>query len=378
MGCFANGDSLDELESLVILAGTPRLGSIKIRLLLNHFGSAREVLNAPIGEIEKLPGFGPKIASDWKTWERDKRWKEDLTLTEKHQVKIIPFTSGEYPKPLLEIHDFPIVLYVKGELTPQDKRSIAIVGTRQASIYGNELACTIAKDLALSGYTIVSGLARGIDTSAHQGALLTGRTLAVIGSGLANIYPRENFALAGKIQEKGAVISEFPMSTPPDRQNFPQRNRIVSGMTLGTLLIEAPLKSGAMITMELAQKQKRALFALPNRVDNENAKGNHQLIKSGRAHLVESADDVIAFFEQEKDLFGPVTKHSASAPSIPLSLEEENFLKMLPVEESSIETIVTLTKLPIMKLNVLLMSLVLKKVIKEFPGKIYKKILYAR
>ena len=167
------------------------------------------------------------------------------------------------------------------------------------------------------------------------------------------------------------------MRTPPDRQNFPQRNRIVCGMTLGTVLIEAPLKSGAMITMEKAEAQGRPLFALPGRVDNENAKGNNRLIKSGRALLVETAEEVAASLDGERDLFGSFQKPHA-IPVVRLEPEEENLLNMLPAEEISIEKIAAMTKLPMMKLNVLLMSLILNKVIKEFPGKIYKKSMRAR
>lgn len=368
---------MNELEALTILAGTPLLGSIKIRLLIDYFGSAQKALEADATEIEQLRGFGPKLVSSWGAWKQNNRWEEEFKLAAKLGMRIIPYTSLEYPKSLREIDDFPVILYIKGSLLPEDLNSLAIVGTRQASIYGNECAFEIAKDLASAKYTIISGLARGIDTSAHQGALLGGRTIAVIGSGLANIYPRENVALADRISEKGAVISEFSLTTPPDRHNFPQRNRIVSGMSrLGTLLIEAPLKSGAMITMEKAEAHKRPLFALPHRVDHANAKGNHELIKTGRAKLVESALDIRAAFEHNLDLFG--RKETQTSPSIFLTSEEEALLKLLPVEETNIEKIEHLTKLPIMKLNVLLMSLILKNVIKEFPGKIYKKLSNAR
>lgn len=369
---------MKELEALAILTGTPLLGSIKIRLLVQRFGSASEALNASIHEIEELPGFGQKICSGWGWWKSDRSWLNDLELADQQGVRLISFNSPEYPKRLLDTHDFPILLYVKGELQKRDSdNGIAIVGTRNASIYGRTQAESFGHDLAAVKYSVVSGLARGIDTAAHIGALHAGRTIAVIGSGLANIYPRENLSLAEKIAENGAVISEFSMRTPPDRQNFPRRNRIVSGMTRCALLIEAPIKSGAMITMDQAEAQGRPLFALPNRVDDVNAKGNHCLIKSGRASLVEEAADIIAAMDGEKDLFGPFDKKTAPA-RVFLEPEEENLLKLLSNEEAGIEKIASITKLPMMKLNVLLMSLVLKKVIKEFPGKIYKRVLPAR
>lgn len=360
---------MNELEAFVILTSIPHLGSIKIRQLLNLFGSAAEAIQATPKEISLLPGF-ERILPYWQSWEKDDKWKHDLMLVEKLHAELVPFTDLRYPKALLEISDHPALLYIKGTLKPQDHRSIAIVGTRQASIYGNETAHSIAKQLVSHGFTVVSGLARGIDTSAHLGALEGGgRTQAVIGSGLSRIYPAENQSLAEKITTQGTLISEFSMATPPDRQNFPQRNRIVSGMTLGTLLIEAPIKSGAMITMQKALDQKRKLFALPGRVDNENFKGNHLLIKNGHAHLIENAADIAAHFQSFFQL----------APQMPLisiqfDEEEHSLLRQMPNEEIGIDALVLLTAIPVQHINRILMGLMLKKAIKEFPGKIYKKI----
>ena len=288
---------MTELEALAVLTTIPRLGPIKIRLLLQHFGSATQALEASSNEIEKLPSFGENIGSAWKTWRQNRDWRENLDLAAKLGVKLIPYTSASYPKRLLEIADFPVLLYVLGEIKAADLRSLAIVGTRFASEYGLASAQKLGQELAEMGFSIVSGLALGIDTAAHKGALQTGRTIAVIGSGLNHIYPSENADLAKRISERGALISEFPMTTPPERQNFPQRNRIVSGMTLGTVLIEAPLKSGAMITVEKALTQKRRTYALPGRTDQETFKGNHHLIKNGRAALIENAQDVAESFE---------------------------------------------------------------------------------
>lgn len=356
---------MEELAALVSLTETPLLGSIKIRLLLQRFGSAIESLNANPKEIMELPGFTPKVMQGWK-----KGTSRSLELVDRLNFQIIPFTSPKYPKRLLELTDHPILLYIKGEIKNSDQQSIAVVGTRQASLYGNDMASKISQELASSGITVVSGLARGIDTQAHYGALKSGRTIAVIGSGLANIYPHENVPLAEKICENGALISEFPPETPPDRQNFPQRNRIVSGMTMGTLLIEAPVKSGAMITMQRAKEQGRKLYALPGRVDSDSFKGNHYLIKNGDAELIEDARDILNSFN------GLFTYQGAPAPKpmAPLEKEEEHLLSLLPNEELSIGEIIKISNLPIFKLNILLMSLVLKKVVREHPGKIYKRV----
>lgn len=363
---------MNELEALTILTTMPLLGSIKIRLLLQTFGSALKALEADPEEVAALPGFGQKISSNWYHWKKDCLWQKNLELADRLNVRIISFTSPEYPKKLLEVYDHPILLYVMGTLKKEDANSIAIVGTRQATIYGMEMGDAIAQDLAGMRYTVVSGLARGIDTAVHEGALKRGRTIAVIGSGLADIYPRENISLAHRIATgNGAVISQFPMTSPPDRQNFPQRNSTVSGMTLGTLLIEAPLKSGAMITMERAGEQKRKRFALPGRVDWENFTGNHALIKNQEAQLIENAYDIQNSFES---LFLDGQRISRPKEGILLEPEESEFLSRMPRQEISIEELLQATKMPIKKLNILLMSLLLKKAIKEFPGKLYKRV----
>ncbi len=270
---------MEECEALMVLSGTADLGPVKIQQLLLQHGSAVEVL--------KAEGI----------WINHSYWKEHFRLVEQLDIDVIPFTGPRYPKRLLELSDHPIILYVKGSLKPCDQQSIAVVGTREPSDYGKKMAKTISKDLAANGFTVISGLAHGIDTEAHKGALQKGRTIAVMGSGLAQIYPIENKQLADIIAEKGAVISEFPMLATPDRQHFPRRNRIVSGMSLGVFLVEAPQKSGAMITMKNAFSQGKTLFALPGPVDYDSFKGNHMLIKGGKALLVENGEDIVGRFD---------------------------------------------------------------------------------
>lgn len=364
----------NEIEALAILASTPSLGTVKIKILLSRYGSACNALKANPIDLSQLPGFTPKILDNWGRWPNKRSCQEDLELAHKQGVQIIPFNEPSYPRRLLEITDHPPILYVLGELKPQDSQSIAIVGTRQASIYGLEMAELFSERLAAKGFTVISGLARGIDTAAHKGALKGGRTIAVIGSGLSHLYPQENAPLAKQISTRGALISEFPMRTPPDKPNFPQRNRIVAALTLGTLLIEAPEKSGAMLTMERARKFGRPCFAIPGRLDSENFQGNHSLIKAGYAKLVVNSEDIASSFES---LFSTHPMSSSPVkPQISLEPEERNLLSLLPNEELSIEEIIGITKLSVMKLNVLLMSLVIKKVIKEYPGKLYKKIAW--
>lgn len=364
---------MNELEALLIINSLSYIGSIKGRLLIQHYGSASAALQAPLEEIATFPGFGPKVLQAWKKGLEKGEWRQNLILAERLQTQIIPFTSPHYPKRLLEINDYPLILYVQGLLVKEDDRCLAIIGTRQASIYGQEIAKELSIKLTQAGFTIVSGLARGIDTAAHQGALEKGRTLAVLGSGLTCIYPNENAALARTIQQRGALITEFDMTTPPDRHNFPRRNRIVSGMTMGTILIEAPKQSGAMLTAELAIKQGRPVFALPGRVDQDSFKGNHTLIKEHKAELIENVEDILKTFD---NCSLPLVFKPTNKPTCFLEREEEELLKQMPAQEVSVEELILGLQLPIAKLNGLLMSLVLKKVIKEYPGKIYKKISF--
>lgn len=362
---------MSELEALICLNSIPGIGSIKIRLLIQFYGSALRAIEAPLSEIGTFPGFGPKILSGWEKTLREEKWKHDLVLAKRFETEIIPFNHSSYPKRLLETIDFPLILYVRGTLKKEDQLSLALIGTRSPTLYGKEMAKRFSRELAQSGYSIVSGLARGIDTAVHEGALEGGRTIAVLGSGLASLYPPENAMLAEAIKKNGAVISEFPMETSPERHHFPQRNRIVSGMTLGTFVIEAPLQSGAMLTAERAIGQTRPVFALPGRVDSDCFKGNHALIKEGKAKLVEGVEDILRHY----DHFSlPLSFKSSPEPLIRLENEEEFLYSRLPSYELTIEELVSRLQWPITKLNVLLMSLVLKKMIKEYPGKIYKKI----
>ncbi|SCA64155.1 Protein smf [Chlamydiales bacterium SCGC AG-110-P3] len=362
--------TISETQALIVLNNTPGLGPVKIRHLITHCGTPTAVLQASATALEQVPGIGSRIATAITGWQQSPTWHADIEAAERMDVEVIPYTDSRYPKRLLTLKDHPVLLYVAGTLTPADGHSIAVVGTRNATHYGREMAHQISKDLPRGDFTVISGLARGIDTAAHRGALDgKGRTIAVIGSGLAKLYPEENAGLAEMITQHGAVISEYPMLTPPDRQQFPQRNRIVSGLTLGTLLIEAPTRSGAMITMDRAETQGRRLFALPGRVDVETFRGNHLLIKSGRAQLIENGADIAEAFDS---LFTAGQALSKPARGL-LNEDERKLLELLPSKELPIDDIVNITKLPIMKLNVLLMSLIIKKQIKEFPGKIYKK-----
>jgi DNA processing protein len=333
---------MNEFLALHTLFHTPQLGPVRIRKLIQEFGSCLNACQA-------------------KDLKQNDHAKRDLEIADKCNVSIIAFFDPLYPKELLSINNFPPLIYVKGKFNNQKK--IAIVGTRNATIYGLETARKIAHDLSLNDITIVSGLARGIDTEAHIGALKSGYTYAVLGSGLLNIYPKENISLASEIKDNGILISEFAMQTPPSRENFPKRNRIVSGLSESILLIEAPKKSGAMLTMEIAKGQNKKLFALPGRTDSSSFEGNLELLHSGAAKIARNATDLIG---QDKINNAPLSN------IMQLSKDEAFIIKLLPSQEISIEELSRRADLPISKLNVVLMGLVLKKVIREYPGKIYK------
>ncbi len=284
-------------------------------------------------------------------------------------VDIIEYGSSAYPASLCALPDPPLVLYRKGQLPSLSNPSIAIVGTRTASVYGRSSAKEFASICGRRGIPVVSGLARGIDTEAHEGALEYGQTIAVIGSGLAHIYPKENRALSEKICERGALFSEYPLFTPPDRFQFPRRNRLIAALAEGTLLIEAPIKSGALGTMNWAIRLGKLCFALPGRADCETFKGNHHLIKLGKAKLVENGDEMISLLRPGK-FIEPRLKDSV----VDLSPAESELLHKFPQSEIFFDELALLTQLPVATLTALLMRLRIKNIIREFPGKLFKKV----
>ncbi|NQT23051.1 MAG: DNA-protecting protein DprA [Candidatus Omnitrophica bacterium] len=233
------------------------------------------------------------IAKNLKTYSSANSLDKEIELIEKLGIKVITIDDKEYPSNLKHIYNPPKVLYVKGKIVPKDHYSIAVVGARKSSTYGRETAARLARELAEKSITVVSGMARGIDTYAHRGALESGgRTIAVLGCGINIIYPPENKSLMEEISKSGAVISEFPINTPPLRRNFPMRNRIISGLSFGVVVVEAAEKSGSLITASLALEQGREVFSVPGRVDTRLSRGTLALIKEG-AKLVENVDDIL-------------------------------------------------------------------------------------
>lgn len=275
------------------------IGPVLCKRLLEALGSPEAILQAHPGRLAAVEGIGTIRANQIVTSapETFAAAQEELEKAHKHAITLLPFSDPRYPPALKTIPDPPLVLYLRGDLQPADAVAIGIVGARKCTLYGREQAQRLAAQLAERGFTIISGGARGIDTCAHLGALqVGGRTVVVTGCGLLNCYPPENDHLYERIvkEGRGAIISELPLEAPPAKENFPPRNRIIAGMSLGILVVEANLQSGSLITARLAAGDYgREVFALPGRVDSAASAGTHHLIKSATAHLVESADDVL-------------------------------------------------------------------------------------
>lgn len=359
---------MTNVEQLLILNMIEDLGSVRIRNLLEHFGSLDKIFQAGAKDIERVKKIGPVIAPNVVQSIKDINIKEELKLIKKHKLKVISFLDDDYPKNLKNIYDPPVVLYIKGEILPEDDLGVAIVGSRLASFYGLQQAERLGFELALRGITVTSGLARGIDSSAHKGALKAkGRTLAVLGSGILNIYPEEHAVLADEISKSGAVISEFPMKTIPHRGHFPKRNRIISGLSLGVVVVEAARRSGALITADSAMDQGRDVFALPGKVDSVTSVGTNKLIKQG-AKLVASVEDII----EELNLPGKV-----EAKKILPKLDKTQTLvyNLLSSEPNHIDGLQRLTNMNITELSRILLDMEIKKFIRQLPGKNFVKNL---
>jgi DNA processing protein len=287
-------DNSSEILDDILLSMIEGVGSRTYLRLLERFGNSTEILNASYHDLSGFEFLKPDTASQLASARQNFDPKVVLELCQRNQIDIIPLHSSQYPEPLRTIYDPPPILYVKGKILPQDTFSIAVIGTRRSSAYGCRQTNRLATALSGNGFTIISGLALGIDGVAHRAALKSNaRTLAVLGSGHHRIYPPEHETLAEQIvQSGGAVLSEYPPLHQSAKWTFPQRNRIVSGLSLGVLVVESPLRSGAMISARIAGEQGRDLFAVPGSIESPNSQGCHQLIRDG-AYLVESADDIL-------------------------------------------------------------------------------------
>ena len=394
-------------EACLAINMIPKVGPVRLRRLLSVFGEPQAVLRAPADRLGAVEGIGPELARRIVTWEEQVDLPAELARMQEAGVHALTTESDVYPALLRSIHDPPIVLYVWGELAAADAQSVGVVGSRQSSFYGVETAKKLSYQLAGAGYTIFSGLARGIDTAAHQGAVAAkGRTVAVLGCGLNQIYPPENFALAERIAEgHGAVVSEFPMGVPPDKTTFPMRNRIISGCSLGVLVVEAGLQSGALISASQAAEQGRTVFAVPGQIDRPSSQGTNRLIQQG-AKLVMEAGDILEELTMLPGLapVAPAPRFAAptpalvtpapspktvalapppvdSSPPVPspaetpgLTTDEQAVYAAVDREETPVDRIITSCGLPTPLVSSTLFALQLKKLIKQLPGKHYVRL----
>lgn len=365
---------MTDLEACLILNMLPKMGPVRFRKLLDAFGDPQQILAASSDQLSAAEGISVGLAKVISHWEHYADIESELQRMETAGVRAISMLSEEYPPLLREIYDPPIVLYVWGQLNANDRTALGVVGSRQASYYGNECAKKLAYQLAYAGLTIVSGLARGIDTAAHQGALAaSGRTIAVMGCGLSTIYPAENFTLAERIVASGAVVSEFPMSVTPDRQTFPMRNRIISGCSLGLLVVEAGANSGAIISANQALEQGRAVFSVPGQIDRPGSLGSNRLIQQG-AKLVIDSDDILS----ELNL-GISKRPTDSSPTAGLRIQqltpdEAVVLQAIEEVETAIDSVIQKCGLPTARVTSILCSLEIKKVVRQLPGKQYVRV----
>jgi DNA processing protein len=348
------------------------LGSVSYCNLIRKFGTPGSIFKASIQELEAVGGIRPKVIEEIKAFNRADRVAQELEHMRRHQVSLVAFVDDNYPAQLLHIYDPPPFLYVKGELQQGDKLAVAVVGSRFASHYGKITTEKISQDLAREGITIVSGMARGIDSSAHKAALAAGgRTIAVLGCGIDVNYPAENKKLKEEIASQGAIISEFPFSTPPASSHFPMRNRIISGLSLGVVVIEASHRSGSLITARLALEQGRDVFAVPGSIGSLRSRGTHRLIKDG-AQLVEDARDILTeLLPQMKDRAPSVGVHQDSKEMV--SEEAQRILDVLEQGHVQIDSITTQTGLPSSQVSSTLLDLELKEIIRQLPGKVFIK-----
>jgi DNA processing protein len=371
------------LESLVALNSLPKIGPVRIRRLLDHFGTAEAVLSARKDRLTRIDGIGPELAAILTGWEDHCDPAAELREVAERGLSLITADDPVFPAALREAYDAPVLLYVWGRLEPGDRHAIGIVGTRRASAYGKSATKKIGFQCAHAGFTVISGLARGIDTTAHEAALAAGgRTVAIIGSGLAKLFPAENLGLAEKIADgRGAVVSEFPLHTSPDKKTFPQRNRIVAAWSRALIVAESPVWSGSLITANLASEYGRSVYAIPGPITSPTSAGCHRLIREGATLLTDGAEllDDLGGLGLESAPAGKsaaaatsASNRPAAAPTAPdlpeLAAEERHIFDALGETETGIDQLIEATGLPAATVSATLLKLEMKRLVRPLPG----------
>ena len=359
------------------LRSIPGVGIVLGQRLLQRFGGPAAVFKASVHDLAGVKGITLAMAraiAGFRDWDK---LEERLGQLKAQGADLVTRDDLHFPAGLKQIPYPPLLLYIRGSLTPADSLAVAIVGTRGASYYGLKAARRLAGALAARGVTVVSGLARGIDTAGHQGALeMSGRTLAVLGCGLDVVYPPENLKLYQEIPEHGALVSEFPLGAPPEARNFPMRNRIISGLSLGVVVIEAGVKSGTGITVRYALDQGREVFAVPGPIDSPTSTGPHRLIQEG-AKLVQDVEDILNELPALRRAPGPLFASTAGAdrvaeaPGVSRAAPEDPLLPLLGSEPLQLEELVRAAHLPVQDVLARLTLLELQGLVKELPGKCY-------
>ncbi|MFA7228134.1 MAG: DNA-processing protein DprA [Melioribacteraceae bacterium] len=364
----------ETLSILKLLLNIEGIGPHKIFSLLAQFHDFESIINARYESLIQVEGIssilGGKIHSSKNELKKiGGDLERELEMLQKLGGKLITFWDEDYPELLKKIYFPPVILYTMGNSSPNDKYSVAVVGTRQPTSYGKNMAERFSAELTGKNITIVSGLARGIDSTAHDSALKAGgRTIAVIGSGLDVVYPPENRKLFQRIAEGGMIISEFELGTKPDAQNFPRRNRIISGISLGTLVIETKINGGAMQTAAYALDQNREIFAIPGNLNTLQGEGPNRLIQRGEAKLVTTTDDILVELQLK---LKPEIGKNIPKPSVELNLFEEKLINILDYDPKQIDEIATIASMSTSDCLVNLLTLEFKGLVKQLPGKMF-------
>ena len=348
------------------------VGGVSFKKITARFADPAAVFRASAAELAEIEGLHREVIHSIANFNDWAEIDKEIQRARAAGIKMIPFSDAAYPASLRAIADPPPLLYVKGELRDNDSRAIAIVGSRSASDYGRRIARDLARGLASFGFTVVSGMARGIDGMAHESALQAGgRTLAVLGSGVDHAYPPEHEMLYRRISESGAVISELPMGARPIAFNFPARNRLISGLSLGVVVVEATEKSGSLITASLAAEQGREVFAVPGEAGASRSRGSHRLIRQG-AKLVETVEDII------EEIAPQLSRRGDAAPASARSLPENSgpaarqIFALLKESSLQVDQVIEQTGLPAPQVLQVLLDLELQGFVCQTPGKIYR------
>lgn len=355
-------------EALVALNMLPKIGPVRVRRLLEVFGDPASILGAPKDRLMRVDSIGEETAKILRSWQDHADPATELREAAERGISVITQDDEDYPSPLRDAYDPPLLLYIWGKLEPRDRHAISVVGSRRATHYGTQATRKLSYQIAQAGFTIISGLARGIDTAAHEAAVAAnGRTIAVLGSGLAKLFPQENLALAEKIASGfGAVVSEFPLHTSPDKQTFPMRNRIVAAWARAVLVVECPAWSGSLITANLASEYGKPIFAVPGPIDKPTSAGCNQLIRDGATLVADASHLLDDLGELPFARKASAAEPAAELPELPE--EEAAVFAAVTAEESPVDLIIERSGLAAHIVTANLMKLEMRRLVRAFPG----------